>query len=207
MDRTISMIATAWLAIVGAMALTCIGPGGGGGGGPTGNCEQAPATDPGAVNAGDLDVALGKSRYMRRERRQDAAGMADGGGSMRISDYVFEPLPEENPTYQLQRGPQGGGGIHLEPAILARGIESPETEALVRFQVRDPETDEVLTHTACEDGTLEAWRRLREGYMFDSFRVIFDTNSWPATDGPRELIADIQIGDGRRVIKRRISVQ
>jgi hypothetical protein len=155
----------------------------------SGNCMGDPATDPSEVNQGDLQAELGHQRWDRDAER-----------------YVFEPLDDANPTYDFETAGQGGGGYHISPAVLVRNPGAPENEAVVNFQVRDPDSGEAMTNIACDQGELSLWGEVPEGRLFGGMRVIFAVPQSRAS-GTRELIADIQVGDRRKVLKRTVELQ
>lgn len=295
MDDKLKKIIAAWLAVFGAMALTCGGPSGG----PTGNCEEEPATNPGKVNEGDLKVTVGQVEYVeptgeRSQLLSDAAGDSsssdvtadttasdasptdasttdtlapdaqpadvstgdtiamdiltgdtsvdaaiatdtspddvamddasttdtitadtsradtvmidatsggDTGSGPTEGYYAFTALDEDDPAFEVVFGVQGG--THIEPALLVENVDSEEFDSTIKFQLRDPETDEVLTHTACQKGDEGIWDKRTDGWLYHGIRVIFSDSR------PDEVtfIADIQIDDERKVVKKRVSLR
>ncbi|MFB6351408.1 MAG: hypothetical protein ABEN55_10730 [Bradymonadaceae bacterium] len=199
------------VALIGLLSLGCFltSPGGGGGGGPTGNCQDSPATNPDEADRGDLDALLGRPGSGPPENIYlDAGGDVLGADTTgRVSpETVFDPIGDGNRKLLIHTGPQGGGGIHLEPAVLVRDDAPADTQTMVRFQVRDPGSGDVLTHTACARRNLGAWDDVPNGRMYRGMRVIFNVDRSRA-QGTRELIADLQIGDRRKVIKQTVQIE
>lgn len=203
------LFTTALLTVIASLSLGCFffgGGGDGGGGGPTGNCESDPATDPGKVNTGNLEAELGHRQRSSPDPMD--VGTDDAGVDAGYSSFFFEPLDDDNPSYNRisAGGVQGSSTVHISPAVLVRNPGSPDSDAMVNFQVRDPDSGEVLTHTACDKGTLELWEKVPDGRMFGGMRVIFNIPR-DRVAGTQQIIADVQIGNRRKVLKRTIDIE